>query len=311
MNKRTFKKEVCDITNVAVSRANEYLSNLNLTLSVNWEYDEWDDIYDGDAVGVYEVDSVFSGKISIGFNMDLLYKSFKQMCKNYPWSNQDTMLDEIIQTNVFHEMAHGIVQLMLYYLQETDELDALYDNNKNIFDYVFDNEEDAVESFAWNFYDNSLEDDELSQMVNLYLNAFNQQENKQYNTYKQMNKKLIRLTESDLNRIVKESVNRILKEYGDTPKGQKMLGAMQARKFMNADGDTADELLHNADKASANVYDYAAKQRQRDGKDLDMWGNIENPMYNDYAKGYIEYMDAHPEEYAKRKNRLRKLGYDN
>lgn len=32
------------------------------------------------------------------------------------------------------------------------------------------------------------------------------------NTYRNMNKKLIRLTEQDLHRIVKESVNRILNE---------------------------------------------------------------------------------------------------
>ena len=37
-------------------------------------------------------------------------------------------------------------------------------------------------------------------------------ENKQYKTNTNMNKKLIRLTESDLHRIVKESVNRVLKE---------------------------------------------------------------------------------------------------
>lgn len=39
-----------------------------------------------------------------------------------------------------------------------------------------------------------------------------------------MNKKLIRLTESDLHRIVKESVNKILSEIGDTSRGCKMLG---------------------------------------------------------------------------------------
>ena len=37
-------------------------------------------------------------------------------------------------------------------------------------------------------------------------------ENKKLNTYYNMNKKLIRLTEGDLHRIVKESVNRILNE---------------------------------------------------------------------------------------------------
>lgn len=36
-------------------------------------------------------------------------------------------------------------------------------------------------------------------------------ENKQYKTNTNMKKKLIRLTESDLHKIVKESVNRIIK----------------------------------------------------------------------------------------------------
>ena len=43
-------------------------------------------------------------------------------------------------------------------------------------------------------------------------------ENKQYKTNRNMNKKLIRLTESDLHRIVKESVKRIIKEgWKDVP----------------------------------------------------------------------------------------------
>lgn len=40
-------------------------------------------------------------------------------------------------------------------------------------------------------------------------------ENKQYKTNTNMNKKLIRLTESDLHKIVKEAVNRIIKESVD------------------------------------------------------------------------------------------------
>ena len=38
-----------------------------------------------------------------------------------------------------------------------------------------------------------------------------------YNTYYNMNKKMIRLTESDLHRIVKESVNKVLKEAYKDP----------------------------------------------------------------------------------------------
>ena len=48
-----------------------------------------------------------------------------------------------------------------------------------------------------------------------------------------MNKKFIRLIESDLHRIVKESVQKILNEIGDTAKGQYMLGRLQGRQMSN------------------------------------------------------------------------------
>ena len=57
--------------------------------------------------------------------------------------------------------------------------------------------------------------------------------------YTNMNKKLIRLTESDLHRIVKESVNRVLNEIGDTPRGQYMLGRLQGRQLKNGDSKSA------------------------------------------------------------------------
>jgi len=64
-----------------------------------------------------------------------------------------------------------------------------------------------------------------------------------------MNKKLIRLTESDLHRIVKESVEKILTEIGDTAKGQYMLGRLQGRQMSSGNRN-----------ASMNTRDYAAKQ---------------------------------------------------
>ena len=51
-------------------------------------------------------------------------------------------------------------------------------------------------------------------------------------------KKVIRLTEGDLHRIVKESVNRILNEIGDTERGQYALGALAKRKQQR--GETFD-----------------------------------------------------------------------
>ena len=43
------------------------------------------------------------------------------------------------------------------------------------------------------------------------------------------NKKVIKLTESELHNIIKESVTNILKEIGETPKGQYALGAVKGR----------------------------------------------------------------------------------
>lgn len=74
--------------------------------------------------------------------------------------------------------------------------------------------------FTWNDFDeiNKIIHHDLDVIVSGNMNV---EENKQYNDTN-MNKKLIRLTEADLHRIVKESVNRILNEIGDTAKGQYM-----------------------------------------------------------------------------------------
>ena len=74
-------------------------------------------------------------------------------------------------------------------------------------------------------------------------------------TVKKKMKKLIRLTESDLHRIVKESVSRILREVGETPGGQRKLGALQARKIINADGDSVDDFFKNQSKEGGKIYD--------------------------------------------------------
>lgn len=51
-------------------------------------------------------------------------------------------------------------------------------------------------------------------------------------------KKIVRLTESDLHRLVENSVRRALTEIGDTQKGQYMLGRVAGRAKANKDKDT-------------------------------------------------------------------------
>lgn len=105
-----------------------------------------------------------------------------------------------------------------------------------------------------------------------------------------MNKELIRLTESDLHRIVKESVLKILNEYGDTLNGQYALGAVMARSdarrrkaWQNSDFDKANK--------NAQVYDSAEKTSNRNIPQGIEYINDprKKAMLNAKERGYSDY----------------------
>ena len=170
MTQNDFIKKSKKIAIYSCKKANRFLIKLGLSLHINWEYDDWEYNDLSSAIGVYESGSVFEKDISIGFNFDNLFKSFNDEVSMFPNSNVDTILSEIIQTNVYHEMGHGIIEQIDDYLTETDELDDIYDQNSELFDYVLDNEEEAVESFAWDFYDGLLKENELYEVIKLVYN---------------------------------------------------------------------------------------------------------------------------------------------
>jgi formate-dependent nitrite reductase cytochrome c552 subunit len=74
-----------------------------------------------------------------------------------------------------------------------------------------------------------------------------------------MNNILIRLTESDLHKIVKEAVNSILTEVGETDSGQDKLARLAARKSVNGDIGYFD------------VSDYAKEKRNGNLKKQDIY----------------------------------------
>jgi hypothetical protein len=113
-----------------------------------------------------------------------------------------------------------------------------------------------------------------------------------------MGKQIIRLTESDLHKIVKESVNKILKEIGDTPNGQRALGALHARKQFR-DGDESNDVYHYAEKA-------------RGGDSFNDMGDNTNPLYKDFGNGWDKYKDSHPDVMHDRaiKNGALSTGHD-
>ena len=116
---------------------------------------------------------------------------------------------------------------------------------------------------------------------NIYL------ENKKLNTYCNMNKKLIRLTESDLHKIVKESVNKIVNETHVIDKQFGMGG--NAGSFENALVDAWKLASPNNRKKLENAFpDYFPSEA--------MYGNDEEPFdfrefphrgaYDEFYKGW-------------------------
>ena len=91
-------------------------------------------------------------------------------------------------------------------------------------------------------------------------------ENKQYETKRNMNKKLIKLTETDLHRIVKESVKKVLKESNITPNLEQDMERYRdnPKRFMytlNAFGMRYESILKDAEKMGFDDIAEVAKQR--------------------------------------------------
>jgi hypothetical protein len=159
MYKNEFLEEVKDLSRCAIQNSNNVLKLIDRDVSIDWNYDF--ETFDKTAIGVYEHDSVHTGTISIGMNINELWKVFKSETKDYPYTSEYKILQEMILTNVYHEVGHGICDYINDLLEYTDEYDELYDNNQELFDGVLDNEEDSVEEFAWDFYDNDLKQSSL------------------------------------------------------------------------------------------------------------------------------------------------------
>lgn len=114
-------------------------------------------------------------------------------------------------------------------------------------------------------------------------------------------KQRIRLTESDLHRIIKESVKRVMNEAGDTKRGQYMLGRLKNRQS-NGGGKFARGINYNdagdyAYKANGNSYSDDYQQGYEDeekyGRNADStWdGDKYRRMKFNYDTKKMEDMD--------------------
>ena len=209
MTIKEFKKEIKPITLVALERSNEYLKKIDQSVKINWKYNDWVSRGVEDAIACYESGSVLEGDISIALNIKNLKKSVEEQIEKYIFTDLYTIMDETIQTSVFHEMGHGIMEMFKDYIDycDDDELQWYYDNQE-LFDEAIDNEEDTVEAFAWDFYDNDFETNNtvLNRMVNVYLQCYQNSTNESQKSINNLKKQIFENVLNDLDKLFKRKL---------------------------------------------------------------------------------------------------------
>lgn len=97
-------------------------------------------------------------------------------------------------------------------------------------------------------------------------------------------KKTVRLTESDLHKIIKESVKSVLNEIGDTPKGQYALGAVKGRALGRTIYQSKYQKPSERNKQGEKVED-ASEKAWRHRNDVQEPKQLEK-MVDKYRKGF-------------------------
>jgi hypothetical protein len=111
------------LENIVVEAKNTFMSKIKIFNKINFEWLDGDDF-----VGEYEYNSSLDGEPTI-----YLYK-------DYILSLPEDEMEFAVKTTIFHELAHAMTNIDNYYIFKPDE---------NILQY--EDEEEYVEDFAFNF----------------------------------------------------------------------------------------------------------------------------------------------------------------
>ena len=117
------KKESELLENIVVEAKNTFMSKIKIFNKINFEW-----LNGNDFVGEYEYNSSLDGEPTI-----YLYK-------DYILSLPEDEMEFAVKTTIFHELAHAMTNIDNYYIFKPDE---------NILQY--EDEEEYVEDFAFNF----------------------------------------------------------------------------------------------------------------------------------------------------------------
>lgn len=110
-----------------------------------------------------------------------------------------------------------------------------------------------------------------------------------------MKKKLVRLTESDLHRIIKESVNRVIKEeYGKSHRSQYMLGRLANRQSERGERPTANDrayAMYNNDYSNDYIQGFHDEEKYGRNSDSTWDGNKHRNIQFNYGTKKMQDMD--------------------
>ena len=106
-------------------------------------------------------------------------------------------------------------------------------------------------------------------------------------------KRIVRLTESDLHRLVETSVKRALNEIGDTQRGQYMLGRVAGRALANHDSKTYFAAKKYCQNPTSLYYkdDEVFDQGYTDQFNHDIVNQNSDDYRNNYLDTYRKYND--------------------
>ena len=181
-----------DYINSVLININEFLADFNLKCKLLKEYD-WDD----DVVGIYIYRSAYSGVLRIGVNLKVIEEYANENDAEY--FNIDEIAEENILTTLWHEVGHGLMEhIRRMRRQDTQNKTGIFKGKVlNDLKEIIYNEEEVVEEFGEymaGFCYNS-------QLFNFLL--------KNAGILKYNKSGSVKITESDLRRIVSEFVKKI------------------------------------------------------------------------------------------------------
>lgn len=99
-------------------------------------------------------------------------------------------------------------------------------------------------------------------------------------------RRVIRLTESDLHRIVAESVKQAINEIGDSPKGQYALGQAAGRRYVMANNEEpgSDEYWNN-DTIGLDIERHAKRRKGYHSNTPFGWDD-------EFGRGFDDYVNS-------------------